>query len=193
MAKSDPESSITALLTVREIAQVLDKHGVAADVRLSNHTGAELSDAQQSALREDLRIAQQKVEHLRRLSAIAALAAGVTHEARNLLTGSLGFTQLLRSKAHDAVVVQDTARTIESELRRCVEVVASYLKLSRAGMEATQMLEVAEVIVPVQRLVAYHVRQRGCSLRVSVEQGLPKLLGRAGGPDRRAVVSTSSW
>jgi two-component system NtrC family sensor kinase len=180
MAKIDPESSTTQLLIAREIAHVLDKHGVVADVQLYDATGAPLSAAQEALLQAELRLAQQKIEHLRRLSSIAALAAGVTHEARNLLTGSLGFTQLLRTKAHDAVVVQDTARTIESELRRCVEVVASFLKLSRAGMEATQALDVAEVIIPVQRLVAYHVRQRGCTLRVSVEQGLPKLLGRAG-------------
>jgi len=180
MAKIDPDSSTTQLLIVREIAHVLDKHGVVVDVQLCDATGAPLSAAQESVLQADLRSAQQKIEHLRRLSSIAALAAGVTHEARNLLTGSLGFTQLLRTKAHDAVVVQDTARTIESELRRCVEVVASFLKLSRAGVEATHALDVAEVIIPVQRLVAYHVRQRGCTLRVSVEQGLPKLLGRAG-------------
>jgi signal transduction histidine kinase len=180
MAKIDPDSSTTQLLIAREIAHVLDKHGVVTDVQLYDATGAPLSAAQESALQADLRSAQQKIEHLRRLSSIAALAAGVTHEARNLLTGSLGFTQLLRTKARDAVVVQDTARTIESELRRCVEVVASFLKLSRAGMEATHALDVAEVIIPVQRLVAYHVRQRGCTLRVSVEQGLPKLLGRAG-------------
>jgi two-component system NtrC family sensor kinase len=180
MAKIDPDSSVTQLLLAREIAHVLDKHGVVVDVQLYDQTGAPLSAALESSLQAELRSAQQKIEHLRRLSSIAALAAGVTHEARNLLTGSLGFTQLLRTKAHDAVVVQETARTIESELRRCVEVVASFLKLSRAGMEATHALDVSEVIVPVQRLVAYHVRQRACTLRVSVEQGLPKLLGRAG-------------
>lgn len=180
MAKIDPDSSTTQLLITRELAQVLEKHGVVADVQLYDHTGAPLSAAQLAALQGELRSAQQKIEHLRRLSSIAALAAGVTHEARNLLTGSLGFTQLLRSKAHDALVVQDTARTIEAELRRCVDVVASFLKLSRAGVEATHAFDVFEVIDPVQRLVAYHVRQRGCALTVSVEQGLPKLLGRAG-------------
>jgi two-component system NtrC family sensor kinase len=57
--------------------------------------------------------------------------------------------------------------------------VASFLQLSRAGIEATQEISVIDVIVPVERLVSYHVRQRGCSLRISLEQGLPKLLGRA--------------
>ena len=179
MANSDPESSLTQLLIAREFVQVLEKHGLVANVQLSDLTGAPLTAAQETTLHAELRSAQQNIEHLRRLASIAALAAGVTHEARNLLTGSLGFTQLLRSKAHDAQVVQETARTIETELLRCVEVVASYLKLSRAGVEATHELDVSEVIVPVQRLVDYQVRQRGCTLRVSVEQGLPKLLGRA--------------
>jgi two-component system, NtrC family, sensor kinase len=179
MSKQDPDT-MTELLLARELQQVLDKFGVRAQIQLHDADGQPLTAAQTPMLNAELRAAQQKIEHLRRLSSIAALAAGVTHEARNLLTGSLGFTQLLRSKAHDASVVQETARTIESELRRCVEVVASFLKLSRAGVEATQSLEVSEVTVPVERLVAYHVRQRGCTLRVSLEQGLPKLLGRAG-------------
>ena len=179
MAKSDPTDS-TQLLLTREIAQVLEKHGVVAHVQLLDANGQPLSAAENAPLQAELRIAHQKIEHLRRLSSVTALAAGVTHDARNLLTGSLGFTQLLRSKAHDAQVVQETARTIEAELRRCVDVIASFLNISRAGISATNELDVLDVIASVERLVAYHVRQRGCTLRISLEQGLPKLLGRSG-------------
>ncbi|HET8933694.1 MAG TPA: HAMP domain-containing sensor histidine kinase [Polyangiales bacterium] len=180
MAKPDPTETATQLLLTREIAQVLEKHGVVAQVQLCDQNGQPLSAAELAPLQAELRVAQQKIEHLRRLSSITSLAAGVTHDARNLLTGSLGFTQLLRSKAHDAVVVQETARTIETELRRCVDVIASFLNLSRAGVPTRQELDVIDVIVAVERLVAYHVRHRGCTLRISLEQGLPKLLGRAG-------------
>src|SRR5262245_35719097 len=111
MAKLEPAETMTQLLIARELAQVLDKHGVIADIQLCDQKGLALTATQMGELLADVRVAQQKVEHLRRLSSVAALAAGVTHEARNLLTGSLGFTQLLRSKAQDAVVVQETART----------------------------------------------------------------------------------
>lgn len=180
MAKLEPAETMAQLLIPRELLQVLDKHGVVADIQLCDQTGQTLTAAQLSDLIADARVATQKVEHLRRLSSVAALAAGVTHEARNLLTGSLGFTQLLRTKAQDPVLVQETAKTIESELRRCVEVIASFLRIARAGSEPTHSLAVSEVIEPVERLVGHHVRQRGCTLTVNVEQSLPSLLGRAG-------------
>jgi two-component system NtrC family sensor kinase len=180
MAKLDPMDTLTQLLLPRELAQVLEKRGIVARVQLTDQAGEALSSAQHSTLVPDLRAAQQKIEHLRRLASIGALAAGVTHEARNLLTGSLGFAQLLQTKAHDAAAVSETARVIELELRRCVEVVASFLKLSRTGMEPTREVEVVEVVGPVERLVSHYVRQHGCSLRVEVDEGLPKVFGRAG-------------
>ncbi|MET0389008.1 MAG: HAMP domain-containing sensor histidine kinase [Polyangiales bacterium] len=179
MGKTDPASaSIVSLLLVRELAQVLDKHGVTLNARLGDLDGQPLTAAAQTALLADLRAGQQKIEHLRRLSSTAVLAAGVTHEIRNLLTGALGFTQLLRQKAHEPASVQDAARTIETELRRCVDVVASFLRLSRSGMEPTRELTVNELVEAVQRLTSHPVRQRGCSLRVLAESELPQVLGR---------------
>ena len=111
--------------------------------------------------------------------AIGTLAAGVTHEARNLLTGSLGFAQLLREKAQDPESVREMARTIEGELLRCVDVVAGFLKLSHSGLEPTRELSIVELVAPVERLVAHSVRQRGCSLRVELQDELPSVLARA--------------
>lgn len=179
MAKLDPVDTLTQLLLPREIAQVLNKRGVVAHVKFYDQSGQALPSTEHAGLVSELRAAQQKIEHLRRLASIGALAAGVTHEARNLLTGSLGFTQLLITKAHDVAAVQETARTIESELRRCVEVVASFLKLSRTGMEPTREVSMSEILGPVERLVSHYVRQRGCTLRVSSEEGVPAIFGRA--------------
>ena len=180
MAKHDAASeSMAHLLLARELAQVLDKHGLHAQLSLTDAQGQPLSAAAQAALAADLRAAQQKIEHMRRLASIGVLAAGVTHEARNLLTGSMGFAQLLREKAQDPEIVREMARTIEGELRRCVDVVAGFLKLSRSGMEPTRDLSIAELVGPVERLVAHSVRQHSCNLCVSVEDGLPNVLGRA--------------
>jgi len=180
MAKHDAVGdSMAHLLMPRELAQVLEKHGVSAHWQLSDAQGLPLPAAIQAALAADLRAAQNKLEHLRRLAAIGTLAAGVTHEARNLLTGSLGFAQLLREKAQEPETVRDMARTIEGELRRCVDVVAGFLKLSRSGMEPTRELSIVELVAPVERLVAHSVGQRGCCLRVQLAAELPNVLGRA--------------
>jgi two-component system NtrC family sensor kinase len=181
MSKHEPAGdSLTALLLSREIVEALQTQGVSVRVRLTDPLGKPLPRARRASLRGELHAAQQKLEHMRRLASIGALAAGVTHEARNLLTGSLGFAQLLRTKAHDASVVAEMARMIETELRRCTEVVASFLKLARSGEEPARELAVAEIVSPVERLVSHAVNQRGCNLRVELANDLPQVLGRAG-------------
>jgi signal transduction histidine kinase len=180
MSKSPHERApLTPLLLSRELVQVLEKHGVTVQLKLCDARGRTLSQRAETALFPELRAAQEKLEHLRRLGVVAALAAGVTHDLRNLLTGSLGFTQILRAKARDAALVQDTARTIETELRRCVALVASFLKLSRSGAEPMMELIMGEVVEPVAQLCAHSLRQRGCTLNVELASGLPKVLGRA--------------
>lgn len=171
-------TAITSLLLSREHAELLQKHGFSVQLRLLDSQGQPLSSQTLTAFMSELRAVQQKIEHARRLVQTGALAAAVTHEIRNLLTGSLGFAQLLRTKSYDAAKVKDTALLIETELRRCVDVVASFLKLSRSGMEATRELTVAEIIAPVERLVTHSVQQRGCVLQVDIDRELPMVLGR---------------
>jgi signal transduction histidine kinase len=180
MVKHDSASdSLVHLVLMRELSQVLEKHGLSAQLSLTDALGLPLTATAQTSLAADLRAAQQKIEHMRRLASIGVLAAGVTHEARNLLTGSMGFAQLLREKAQEPESVREMARTIEGELRRCVDVVAGFLKLSRSGMEPTRDLSISELVAPVERLVTHSVRQRGCNLGVSIDAGIPNVLGRA--------------
>jgi len=181
MGKHEPVGdSLTSLLLSHEIVEVLQKQGVSVRLRLTDPLGKPLSRALQSSLRDELRAAQEKLEHVRRLASIGALAAGVTHEARNLLTGALGFAQLLRTKAHQPSAVADMARLIETELRRCTDVIASFLKLARSGEDPARELAMAEIVLQVERLVSHAVSQRGSILRVEFASDLPPVLGRTG-------------
>lgn len=180
MVKLDTGSgAVTSLLVTREYKQVLEKHGIEASVRLHDHVGQPLPSGVLTAVLADLRAAHQKLEHGRRLIQAGTLAASITHEIRNLLTGSLGFAQLLRMKAHDPASIKDTAQLIEAELKRCVELIAGFLRMSRSGMEATIALSVSELLAPVQRLVGHAVQQRRCRLQIEVHEPLPPVLGRS--------------
>ncbi|MEY4575574.1 MAG: hypothetical protein RL701_277 [Pseudomonadota bacterium] len=180
MIKPESNSAVVAsLIVTREYKQVLEKHGIVATVRLHDHAGQPPVGGALMALLGDLRAAQQRVEHARRLVQTGTLAASITHEIRNLLTGSLGFAQLLRMKAHEPESVKDAALLIETELRRCVEVLAGFLRMSRSGMEATAAVGVAELLAPVERLVGHSVQQRRCQLQVELSEPLPMVLGRA--------------
>jgi two-component system NtrC family sensor kinase len=179
MEKDPPTVELFAsMLLSEDTRQVLARHGVRAHVELSDEAGQPVSGAVRQALMTDLAIVLQRSEHMRRLATVGSLAAGVTHEARNLLTGVVGFAQVLLSKS-SAGETQDMLRSIETEARRCVDMLASYLKLSRSGVEAVRLLSAGEIVRPIECLVAYQLRQRQCSLSVSVVDSLPRVLGSA--------------
>jgi signal transduction histidine kinase len=180
MVKSDASNqTLGQLILTREYAEVLHRHGLSWQLRLSDEHGNSPAGPALAALVSDLRAAQQRSEHARRLVQTGTLAASVTHEIRNLLTGALGFAQLLRTKSYDAERVKDTAQLIEAELRRCVDVIATFLKHSRSGMEATRELAVDEVLLAVERLTAHSLRQRACTLQIEIGDDVPKVLGRS--------------
>lgn len=177
MAKDAPtEELFASMLLAADVRQLLTRHGVNAQVELYDEAGARLTAEQRQALVADLGNALHKGEHTRRLATVGGLAAGVTHEARNLLTGVVGFAQVLLAKAPEGEG-REMLRSIEAEARRCVELLASYLKLSRGAAEPMRLLNVAEIVLPIQRLVSHQLSQRGCSLDVSMQDNLPRVLG----------------
>jgi two-component system NtrC family sensor kinase len=167
-----------ARLIVPEARELLAEQGVRLELTLRDATGQSLSNAALERLRDSIQARLRQAEHTQRLATVGALAAGVSHEARNLLTGILGFTQVLLSKAHDTVDVSDMLRSVESETRRCVEILSNYLKLSRNAGEVAGPLRVAEIVLPVERLVAGPLRQRGCTLTLQIDPVLPLVSGR---------------
>jgi two-component system NtrC family sensor kinase len=188
MEKDDPTVELYAsLLLSEDIRQVLARNGVRAHLELSDEAGRPLTAAVRQALMSELVIVLQRSEHVRRLATVGSLAAGVTHEARNLLTGVVGFAQVLVAKASPGESL-DMLRSIETEARRCVDLLASYLKLSRSGVEAVRLLTANEVVRPIECLVAYQLRQRQCSLAVTVADGLPRILG-SGSELQRVLIN----
>jgi two-component system, NtrC family, sensor kinase len=176
---STPDAIMAALLA-SEVRSLLARRGVRARVELLAADGQSLSEPARGQLLVELSQAQDKLDHMERLAATGRLAAGVVHEARNLLTGTLGFAQVLLSKAQEPAAVQDMARMIESEARRCVDILAGFLKLSRGSRESARLLSALAIVGPVARLVAHPLQQRECTLSVALEDDLPGVFGCCG-------------
>jgi two-component system NtrC family sensor kinase len=164
-------------LVCPESRRLLRDRGLTLGLMLRDANGLALSGTAMRQLLDTLNAKQGESEHVQRLATVGALAAGVSHEARNLLTGILGFTQVLLTKSHDPATVRDMLRAIESETRRCVDILSSYLKLSRSGVEPLRPLRVTEIVLPVERLVAHQLQQRGCTLDVHFDNDLPLTTG----------------
>lgn len=177
MAKEEPTVGLfDSLLLSEDIRKVLEHHGVRAHVELTDETGGPLTAATRQALLTQLATVIQRSQHTARLATVGSLAAGVTHEARNLLTGVIGLAQVLAVKAGEGDA-RDMLRAIECEARRCVDMLASYLKLSRSSVESVRPISASEIVKPIEHLVAYQLRQRQCSLAVVVADNLPRVLG----------------
>jgi signal transduction histidine kinase len=172
--KADP---IVAALIESNLRAVLARRGVRARVELRDAAGRALAVTAREELLTELERAQARNDHAQRLAATGRLAAGVVHEARNLLTGTLGFAQVLASKSRDPAAVRDMARMIETEARRCVDILAGFLKLSRSSREAARVLSASEIVGPVERLVAQPLNQRECTLAVALADDLPSVFG----------------
>jgi signal transduction histidine kinase len=181
MSKQEPDSDeIATALLAGDVRSVLARRGIELHLQLTDAAGQPLSEPARLELQAELRRAQAKLEHAQRLAASGRLAAGVVHEARNLLTGVLGFAQVLTVKTHDPSATREMARLIETEARRCVDILAGFLKLSRSTQEAARLLSAGEIVTPVERLVAQPLHQRECTLAVALDDDLPNVFGCCG-------------
>jgi two-component system NtrC family sensor kinase len=168
-----------AWLLNSEIRRIVRERGLTLDVALRDAHGQAPSSIELSQLHDELVAYYASCERTKQLATLGSVAAGVTHEARNLLTGILGFAQVLLAKPHEPAAQRDILGAIEREARRCVDLLANCLQLSRAMSEPRSVLAITEIVKTVERLVTEPLRQRGCSLHVEVEANLAPTRGRA--------------
>lgn len=176
---SKDESTVdlfASVLLTSDVREELARHGVRARIEVTDEQGAPLAPASHQTVLHGLARALQRSEHTKRLATVGSMAAGVTHEARNLMTGVIGFAQVLLQKSTDPES-KDMLQAIEHEARRCVELLTDYLKLSRSRIESTRTLQISEIVSPIERLVAHQLRKRGCSLVIQLPDRLPRVAG----------------
>jgi len=108
-----------------------------------------------------------RVEQATKLAALGKLAAVVAHEINNPLSGVLTYAKLLRkwiergdSAQHDAEM-RDALQLIESETRRCGEIVRNLLTFARVTPMNVTEVDVNSVIRQCIKLVE-HKLQLGC-------------------------------
>jgi two-component system NtrC family sensor kinase len=130
----------------------------------------------------ELQRAQEEVLQAEKLASIGKLAAVVAHEINNPLAGILTYTKLLKkwlaSAAWDEqrrAEVRSSLDLIESESRRCGEIVRNLLMFSRSAPMNIEPVNLNAVVERSLFLVKHQLELGGIELRRELAAGLPSV------------------
>ena len=136
-----------------------------AEIAAFNEELQERVDARTRQLEE----AQSRLVQSARLAAVGEMGAGMAHELNNPIAGILGLAQVLLSRAADGADVP-LLRSLESQARRCREIVGQLLGLSKdasVGTPAEECVDVNSLARDVLTLVRSPISQRGVTVELA--------------------------
>jgi two-component system NtrC family sensor kinase len=117
-----------------------------------------------------------------KLTSRGKLAAVVAHEINNPLMGILTYARLIRrwleqdeAPTERVREMLDSLRLIESESRRCGNLVKDLLAFARPTPMNVQKIDINEVIRLCARLVEHKLDLSAISLRLALDESLPRV------------------
>lgn len=153
-----------------------------SDMRMVSHAFNEMLDNLQSATlelenwsqqleykvqkkSEELGQAQNELINIERIASLGKLSLSVAHEINNPLSGILVYTKLIHKQLSNPNLDQDKIGTmlknlklIESETKRCGDIVKGLLDFSRKGQEGFEPKHLHEILVDTFELMAHSMK-----------------------------------
>jgi len=133
---------------------------------------------------EELQRVHDQMLRTERLSSLGKLAAVVAHEINNPLSGILTYARLLRRRIErgeftgkGAEEMREPLRLIETESRRCGDLVNDLLLFSRQSPVNVQPLDLNDVIQTCVRLVTHKLDLSAITLDLRLDSALPDIHG----------------
>jgi PAS domain S-box-containing protein len=118
----------------------------------------------------DQRDLRDQLYHAQRLEAVGRLAGGIAHDFNNLLTAIGGYGELLVGGLEPDDPRRDDALEIVEAARRATALTTQLLAFSRRQVLETEVLDVAEIVVGLGRLLSRLLGEK-IALVTTVEQG----------------------
>jgi len=152
------------------------------EAREETDAWAQMLEARVEEKTRELKHAHQQVMQSEKMASIGKLAATVAHEINNPLSGILTYAKLLRKwldrdgwTAERRDEVRGSLELIESESRRCGDIVRNLLTFSRSSPMNLQWVDLNQVIDRCVRLVQHQTELNNVQLQPQLAEDLPQV------------------
>ena len=165
------------------LAQSFNKMtGELASAREELTTWARELEARVDQKTRELKRAHEHMLQVEKMASVGKLAAVVAHEINNPLAGILTYTKLLRKwlergdwERDKRAEVQSSLELIETESRRCGEIVKNLLTFSRSAPIHFEAADLKRVVERVARLVQHQADLAGVQMQIDLDPAQPQV------------------
>jgi len=154
------------------------------DARSELEKSAKTLEDRVKAKTTELQRAHEQMIQTEKLASLGKLAAIVAHEINNPLSGILTYSRLMRKwidRGDDLVErtgeMRESLALIESESRRCGDIVKNLLMFARAVPMNVQKVDVNAVLNQCVRLIHHKLELSGIALGMDLDDSLPEIDG----------------
>jgi two-component system, cell cycle sensor histidine kinase and response regulator CckA len=97
---------------------------------------------------------EDQIQQLMKMEAVGRLAGGVAHDFNNILTGIMGYTEMLLSEAESGSPAQEDLREIMKSSQRAASLTQQLLAFSRRQVIAPKIVDLNQLVESSQKMLA---------------------------------------